>query len=73
MMSKGALFVGVVALVACAGCASGPQSVAVDPTSGGDSVSPASPPTLPTVPTRIQRCTSGVYNRAADLCVSEGP
>lgn len=70
MMSKGALFLGVVALVACAGCASGPRSVAVDPTSGGDSVGPASPPT---VPTRIQRCTTGVYNRAADLCVSEGP
>ena len=35
MISKRALLLGVVALAACAGCASGPGSVGVDPTSGG--------------------------------------
>jgi hypothetical protein len=70
MMSKGALFLGAVALFASAGCTSGPRSVAVDPTSGGDGTSAASPRTIQNPP---QRCSSGVYNRAADLCVSEGP
>ena len=70
MMSRGTLLLGVVALAACAGCAGGARSVAIDPTSGGDAVGPASPPT---VRTPIQRCSTGVYNRAADLCVSEGP
>lgn len=69
-MAKGVLFLGAVALVASAGCASGLRSVAVDPSAGGDGAGPASPPT---VQTPTQRCSSGVYSRAADLCVSEGP
>ena len=67
MISRRALLLGVVALAACAGCASGPGSVGVDPTSGSHGPGFASPPT------QIQRCTGGVYSRAADLCVSEGP
>ena len=70
-MSWGQLFLGAVALFAFAGCASGPRSVAVDPTSGGDGTSAASPPT---VQSPIRRCSGGgVYNRAAGFCVSEGP
>lgn len=63
MMSKGMLLFGVVALAACAGCASGPRY-------GGDAAGPASPSS---VQAPIQRCSGGVYNRAAGLCVSEGP
>jgi len=67
-MSWGQLFLGVVALAVCAGCASGPRSVGFDPSSGGNGTGVASPPT-----NQIQQCTGGVYNRAAGFCVSEGP
>ncbi len=69
--TKCALFLGIVALTTAAGCASGTRSVAVDPSVGGDGAAPASPPT---VQNKILDCRNrGVYNRAADLCVSEGP
>jgi hypothetical protein len=66
MMSRSALFLGIAALVGCAGCA----SLGFDTTSGENGMGAASPPT---VQNGVQECTSGVYNRAAGLCASEGP
>jgi len=61
---------GIVVLTAAAGCAGGTRSMTVDPRLGGNGAGPASPP----VQSRILDCRGrGVYNRAADLCVSEGP
>jgi hypothetical protein len=63
-------FLGIVALTTAAGCASGARPVAVDPSSAGNGSGPASPPT---VQGQTLDCRGrGVYNRAADLCVSEG-
>ena len=62
---------GIVALATATGCAGGTRSVTVDPSLRANSAGPAPPPT---VQSRIQDCRGrGVYNRAADLCVSEGP
>ena len=70
-LTKYAGFLGIVALTAAAGCAGGTRSAAVDPSLGGNGTGPASPPT---VQSQSHNCRDrGVYNRAADLCVSEGP
>jgi hypothetical protein len=61
MSFKGALVVGLVAVAACAGCATGTGSVAVE--------GQASPPT---VGDDTEKCDGGTYNRAAGFCVSEG-
>jgi hypothetical protein len=66
MVSRSAWFLGVLALVACAGCASG----GAGPSSGGD---PAAHYTSPALPEVLDCRGRGVYNRAANLCVSEGP
>ena len=69
--TRWAAVLGILALTTAAGCAGGTRSVTVDPSLGSNGVGPASPPT---VQSRIQDCRGrGVYNRAADLCVSEGP
>ena len=61
-MSRRVLLLGAFALTLFAGCASGPGSLA-------DGPGLASPPTA-----GIPDCrNSGVYNRAANLCVSAGP
>ena len=68
MISRKALLLGALALTLCTGCTGGLRSVAIEPASG-DGAGIASPPTL-----QVPQCrTSGVYNRAANLCVSEGP
>ena len=63
MISKRAavLGLGLVALVACAGCATGTRSVA------GDSNGLASPATV-----EIQKCAGGWYDAAAGVCDSMG-
>ena len=68
MIAKTALLLGALALTVCTGCAGGLRPVAVEPASG-DGAGIASPPTL-----QVPQCrNSGLYNRAANLCVSEGP
>ena len=68
-MSRGVRVLGALALTLCAGCASSPGPAAVEPTVGGTGFGAASPPTA-----AIPDCrNSGVYNRAANLCVSAGP
>jgi hypothetical protein len=68
-MSRGLLVLGALVVTLCAGCAGAPGSLAVDPTLSGAAAGTASPPTL-----QVPRCrNAGVYNRAANLCVSEGP
>ena len=67
-MSRGVLLLGALALTLCAGCASGPWPAA-EPTAGGNGRGFASPATA-----EIPDCrNSGIYNRAANLCVSAGP
>jgi|KBSSwiStaDraftv2_1062776.scaffolds.fasta_scaffold822943_2 hypothetical protein len=65
-MPRGVLLLGVLALMVGAGCAT-PGSTAFDPTLTRDGA--ASPSTVQSLGCRNR----GVYNRAADLCVSEGP
>ena len=70
-LTKCAGFLGIVALTTAAGCAGGTGSAVVDPSLGSNGTGPASPPT---VQSQSKDCRNrGVYNRAADLCVSEGP
>jgi hypothetical protein len=60
------------ALMAAAGCASGTGSLTADDTSvlsDGAGQATSSAPQRPVLNCRNR----GVYNRAADLCVSEGP
>ena len=64
-----ALIVGLIALAAGLGCATGPRGPAVDASDKGTAAGLASP-TVP--PDEIPRC-DGTYNRAAGLCASEGP
>jgi hypothetical protein len=60
----------IVAMAFAAGCATGPMST-VDSTASGESVGAASPAS---VPSQVPDCrNSGWYNRAANLCVSNGP
>ena len=67
-MPKGMLLLSALAMTLAAGCASGTRSVVADPTVTSDGAGPASPPSV-----EWPRCrNSGVYNRAANLCVSEG-
>ena len=72
MAPKYTRLLGIVALTAVAGCASGAASLTPgDSGLRGDTANPAAPSTLQN---RILSCRNrGVYNRAADLCVSEGP
>ena len=72
MALKYTALLGVVALTALAGCASGTGSLtAADSTVVGDHAGRASPSTLQAP---VLNCRNrGVYNRAANLCVSEGP
>jgi hypothetical protein len=60
MSFKGALVVGLVAVTVCAGCAAGTGTVEgqASPLIGDSG---------------IEKCDSGIYNRAAGLCVSAGP
>ena len=70
MITKGVLLLCALALPLGAGCASGGlRSVTVDPTLSSNEAGTASPPNLPTLDCRNR----GVYNRAAGLCVSDGP
>ena len=72
MTRRFTLFLCIGALMAAAGCASGTGSLtADDPSVLGDGAGQAysSAPQRPVLNCRNR----GVYNRAADLCVSEGP
>jgi hypothetical protein len=60
MSFKNALVIGLVAVIACAGCATGTGTVEGQ----------ASPLT---VDSGIEKCDGGMYNRAAGFCVSGGP
>lgn len=60
MSFTGALVVGLIAIVAGAGCVAGTRTVE-------GQVSP------PTVGSGIERCDGGMYNQAAGFCVSGGP
>ena len=65
------LLLGVVLLTAVTGCAGRTGSVVGDPSLRGDGAGPGSSSTLQD---RALSCRNrGAYNRAADLCVSEGP
>ena len=62
---RSALFLVIIALTTAAGCASATSRTALDGGQGNGLPSPG-----PTVPD----CrNSGSYNRAANLCVSNGP
>jgi hypothetical protein len=69
MSLRGAVLVGLVAVAACAGCATGTGSVGANSGAIGATEGQASPPG---VGNDIQMCNGATYNRAADLCVSEG-
>jgi len=65
MRRMGVFLLTVVALTTAAGCASGIGATAVNGTSGDGLASP---------PTTILDCRNqGSYNRATNLCVSNGP
>jgi hypothetical protein len=65
MKVRSALFLVIVALTAAAGCASATSRTALDGGQGNGLASPA----LMAPDCRNQ----GAYNRAANLCVSNGP
>ena len=65
MMSRVALLLGAVALVLTTGCTTGGFSAAGPAYNAGGAAAPA--PVYP-----LDCRNRGVYNRAANLCVSEG-
>jgi len=71
MSFKHAIVLGLVAVAACAGCATGTGSAGLGSTVTSGAGSQAFPID---VGRDIERCSSGgVYNRAAGFCVSNGP
>jgi hypothetical protein len=69
--SKGALVLGMLALAACAGCASATRPVAVDTSSHGDAAGQAAPATIDEGVRACER-DGGWYDRVAGACDSDG-
>ena len=65
LKARSAFFLVILALMTAAGCASATSRTALDGGQGGGLASPAP---------RVPDCRNqGSYNRAANLCVSNGP
>ena len=72
LSSKGAVVLGMLALIACAGCATATRPVAVDTSAHGDAAVQAS---LATVGNGARTCEhdGGWYDRVAGVCDVEEP
>ncbi len=70
MLRKGAVALAVVALAACAGCAT--SAVERNSDSGGDAAVRAAPATVDAPSHRCEPLDGGVYNQAAGMCVPDG-